>query len=102
VGDAAALAFARRVYRGALGLRGDGAPPEPFHQAMAAARQEIAQSDFSGLQTWGAYQHYGDPNFRFIPKNDPAAGVASAPAKPARKRRRPARAARKAPRRRKH
>jgi CHAT domain-containing protein len=102
VGDTAALAFARRVYRGALGLRGDGAPPEPFHQAMAAARREIAQSDLSGLQTWGAYQHYGDPNFRFIPKNDPASGVAPAPAKPARKRAARSRATRKAPRRRKH
>jgi pimeloyl-ACP methyl ester carboxylesterase len=102
VGDAAALAFARRVYRGALGLRGDGAPPEPFHQAIAAARQEIAQSDLSGLQTWGAYQHYGDPNFRFIPKNDPAAGVAPAAAKPVRKRRVRARTARKPSRRRKH
>jgi len=70
VGDAAALAFARRVYRGALGLRGDNAVPEPFHKAMAAARQEIAQMDISGLQTWGAYQHYGDPNFRFIPRGE--------------------------------
>ena len=79
VGDAAALAFARRVYRGALGLRGDGALPEPFHQAMAAARQEIAKTDISGLQTWGAYQHYGDPNFRFIPKGETAAAPARPP-----------------------
>jgi hypothetical protein len=90
------------VYRGALGLRGDGAPPEPFHQAMAAARQEIAQSDLSGLQTWGAYQHYGDPNFRFIPKNDPAAGAAALAPKPNRKQARPRRDPRKSPRRRKH
>jgi hypothetical protein len=68
---------------------------------MAAARREIAQSDLSGLQTWGAYQHYGDPNFRFIPTNDPAASQAPAPAKPARKRARRPRATRKAPRRRK-
>jgi len=72
VGDAAALIFARRVYRGVLGLRGDTPLPELFHQAMAAARREIGRSDL-GLQTWGAYQHYGDPNFRFIPKGETAA-----------------------------
>ncbi|HVF71379.1 MAG TPA: CHAT domain-containing protein [Chthoniobacterales bacterium] len=90
VGDAAALAFARRVYRGALGLRGNGAPPEPLHQAMAEARQEIARTDLSGLQTWGAYQHYGDPNFRFIPQNESAArpdNAAKAAPVPAKRRR---------------
>jgi len=78
VGDAAALAFARRVYRGALGLRGDTPLPELFHQAMAAGRREIGRSDL-GLQTWGAYQHYGDPNFRFIPKGETAAAPARPP-----------------------
>ena len=65
VGDAAALAFARRVYRGLLGLRGDSLPPERAYEAMTAARNEIARTD-DGLQTWGAYQHYGDPNFRIV------------------------------------
>ena len=103
VGDAAALAFARRVYRGALGLRGDGSPPEAFHVAMAAARKEIAQSDLGGLQTWGAYQHYGDPNFRFIPRGETAAAP-PAPAAQARKKKPARRAARKTgkARRRKH
>jgi pimeloyl-ACP methyl ester carboxylesterase len=61
VDDAAALAFARRFYNGLLGFC---SPPEPMHRAMMEARAEIAQMGFGGLQTWGAYQHYGDPNFR--------------------------------------
>jgi pimeloyl-ACP methyl ester carboxylesterase len=64
VDDAAALAFARRLYRGLLGQEG---PPECAHEAMATARQEIAtRHGRGGLQTWGAYQHYGDPNFRIV------------------------------------
>jgi pimeloyl-ACP methyl ester carboxylesterase len=97
VGDAAALSFARRVYRGTLGLRGNNALPEPFHQAMAAARQEIARTDVGGLQTWGAYQHYGDPNFRFIPRGESAAGATPKAASAAPKRRRPNRTAGKKP-----
>jgi pimeloyl-ACP methyl ester carboxylesterase len=64
VDDAAALAFARRFYRGLLGQEG---PPESAQEAMAAAREEIAtKHGRGGLQTWGAYQHYGDPNFRMV------------------------------------
>jgi hypothetical protein len=61
VDDAAALAFAQRLYEGILGLRGT---TEAMHEAMAAARAEIARLSPGGMQTWGAYQHYGDPNFR--------------------------------------
>ncbi|HEY5754037.1 MAG TPA: CHAT domain-containing protein [Chthoniobacterales bacterium] len=61
VDDAAALAFATRVYRGLLGLPGK---PEPLCQAMHAARLEIARHGEGGRATWGAYQHYGDPYFR--------------------------------------
>ena len=67
VDDAAALAFARRFYRGVLGLRGPGFPAESAHEAMTAARAEIAVMGPGGMQTWGAYQHYGDPNFRIAP-----------------------------------
>ena len=66
VNDSAALEFARRMYRGVLGLRGSKLSPEPIHEAMSAARQEIARLGLGGLQTWGAYQHYGDPFFRFF------------------------------------
>ncbi len=73
VDDAAALAFAQRLYQGILGLRGQ---PEPIHQAMAAAREEIAGIGPGGLQTWGAYQHYGDPNFRIVrPTAETTGGV---------------------------
>ena len=63
VDDAAALAFAQRLYTGILGLSGNA---EPMHEAMSAARREIAAASPGGLQTWGAYQHYGDPNFRVL------------------------------------
>jgi hypothetical protein len=75
VDDAAALAFAQRVYEGILGLRGE---TEAMHEAMAAARAEIARLSLGGLQTWGAYQHYGDPNFRI---NRPASMAAHKRAK---------------------
>jgi len=65
VDDSGALAFARRLYRGLLGLRGPGTIAESLHQAMTAARIELAVPGSGGMQTWGAYQHYGDPNFRF-------------------------------------
>src|SRR5262249_31725498 len=60
VDDAAALAFSQRVYTGILGLR---SPAESLHLAMAAARADIARMGLGGMQTWGAYQHYGDPYF---------------------------------------
>jgi hypothetical protein len=74
VDDAAALAFARRLYRGLLGQEG---PPESAQEAMAAARQEIAtRHGRAGLQTWGAYQHYGDPNFRMVAPTKPSSAKA--------------------------
>jgi CHAT domain-containing protein len=68
IDDSAALEFARRFYRGILGLRGEGVPPESLHEAMREARREIARIGPGGMQTWGAYQHYGDPNLRIIPR----------------------------------
>jgi hypothetical protein len=66
IDDTAALEFARRMCRGLLGLQGSGQTPEPIHEALSAARQEIARLGLGGLQTWGAYQHYGDSFFRFF------------------------------------
>lgn len=37
----------------------------PMHRAMREARLAIA-STYNGGRTWGAYQHYGSPNFRFF------------------------------------
>ena len=58
VDDAAALAFATRVYEKLL------AGAEPLHTAIGAARSEIAKMGDGGRATWAAYQHYGDPFFR--------------------------------------
>jgi pimeloyl-ACP methyl ester carboxylesterase len=58
VDDAAALAFATRFYRELL------EKSVPIHEAMKGARTEIASLGDGGRRTWGAYQHYGDPNFR--------------------------------------
>ena len=77
IDDSAALEFARRFYRGILGLRGEGVPAESLHEAMREARCEIARIGPGGMQTWGAYQHYGDPNLRIIPH-----GMQSKPAAP--------------------
>lgn len=55
VDDAAALAFADAFYRRML----DG---EPFGEAVRAAREEVWMR-FPGVNTWGAYQCYGDPAY---------------------------------------
>jgi hypothetical protein len=72
VDDEAARTFARRLYSALLGL-----PPVAgfanLHRAMRDARRAIA-SDFAGSRTWGAYQHYGNPYFRFF-ENPPPSGA---------------------------
>ncbi len=58
VGDDAALQFAVELY---TYLLGDGTAPVETYEAMRQARRKIA-----GTNTWGAYQHYGNPNFRLL------------------------------------
>jgi hypothetical protein len=73
VEDLSARTFALTLYAGLLGLRtpqGGGdryeeAPPQPMYAAMREARLSIADSP-DGARTWGAYQHYGSPYFRFF------------------------------------
>jgi tetratricopeptide (TPR) repeat protein len=59
VDDQAAKEFARRFYAAVL----DG---QEFGQAVLQARQEI-YSRYSAVNTWGAYQCYGDPGFSLTP-----------------------------------
>jgi tetratricopeptide (TPR) repeat protein/pimeloyl-ACP methyl ester carboxylesterase len=56
VNDKLALIFARAFYKKML----DG---ETFGQAVKSAREETYESS-SGINTWGAYQCYGDPEYR--------------------------------------
>ena len=56
VDDGAANAFAESFY--ARMLTG-----EPFGEAVRAAREEV-WTRFPGVNTWGAYQCYGDPSYR--------------------------------------
>lgn len=73
VDDSAAVAFARRLYatlpgvgRPEAGVGGYAAgEPQSMHVAMRQARIEIA-SEPGGVRIRGAYQHYGDPHFRFV------------------------------------
>ncbi|MGH3087715.1 MAG: CHAT domain-containing protein, partial [Rubrobacteraceae bacterium] len=66
VDDLAAREFARTLYSALLGMNGD---PKAMHTAMREARLAISDSP-SGALTWGAYQHYGSPYFRFFdPEN---------------------------------
>jgi CHAT domain len=94
VDDAAARQFALTLYCNLLGLQpvaqGEAAPTEaggaesgavdpaayrlgeevmPMHQAMRRARLAIGRT-FGGGRTWGAYQHYGNPNYRFFDHTD--------------------------------
>jgi hypothetical protein len=73
VDDAAAREFALTLYEGLLGVarradepgRYTDGPLHQIHEAMREARLAIA-STAAGTRTWGAYQHYGSPNFRFF------------------------------------
>ncbi len=90
--DTAAREFAVELYSNLLGIANKRKPDVMF-AAMRKAREKAAASGY-GMGTWGAYQHYGNPNFRLF---DPAtmmrqsyAGKQTAKAKkatPARKRR---------------
>ncbi len=68
VDDAAALEFALTLYTCLLGLTVDykKARPQSMHEAMKEARCKVAATNENGVRTWGAYQHYGNPNFRFF------------------------------------
>jgi hypothetical protein len=70
VSDVGAVTFAMTLYRRLLGLEpgGDGletTSPRVMHEAMRDARCETACVP-DGIQTWGAYQHYGNPYFRLF------------------------------------
>jgi CHAT domain len=65
VDDAAAENFAQRFYEKMLG-------DETFGRALKAARIHTYQQ-FRGSNTWGAYQAYGDPDYRL---NQPGTGTA--------------------------
>jgi len=63
VADDAATLFAKAFYSSLFGVT-SGTKPAFMHEAMVRARQAIWQHP-TGAQTWGAYQHYGNPWFRF-------------------------------------
>ena len=104
VDDGAALEFALWVYYSLLGLRPrteegakfTAAPPQPMHLAMRQARLQIAGQPH-GVRTWGAYQHYGNPYYRFfdpesmkgprpaVSSLSPSSQVAASPARPIRR-----------------
>lgn len=96
VDDGAALSFALQLYSGLLGIDAEGKVQHellPMHIAMRDARLAIAATG-GGASTWGAYQHYGNPFFRFferLHRARPAADASQAKGK-ARRKRKPARA----------
>lgn len=76
IDDLAASDFALILYARLLGLDIDLEDPDEvrpanplyLYEAMRDARRAIASRDY-GVQTWGAYQHYGNPYFRFFGEN---------------------------------
>ncbi len=74
VDDLAARQFALWLYAGLLGLpveprssvdTQDALRPRVMYAAMRDARRQIALTN-RGARTWGSYQHYGNPYFRFF------------------------------------
>lgn len=107
VDDEAARTFAHRLYGELLGLE----RTDHFacmHQAMREARKAIA-TELAGSRTWGAYQHYGNPYFRFFenptaPPKVPRAATPKKKPRPAAKARKgkPRAATKRRPKARKH
>ena len=67
VNDSAALDFAGTFYRAMFGLENE--PPAPIHRALQQAR--LVAGSQSDARSWGAYQHYGNPFFRFFDPTTP-------------------------------
>ncbi len=77
IDDLSARTFARVLYGHLLGIATDGTEDglryekalsqeaPSMYVAMRAARRAIADTP-NGFQTWGAYQHYGNPYYRFF------------------------------------
>ncbi len=71
VSDSAARLFAVTLYSALLGLEESQespgtyrpVPPMKMYQAMQKARRAVAKD---WAQTWGAYQHYGNPYLQFF------------------------------------
>lgn len=63
VADDSATKFASTFYETLLGVK--SGRPTYMHEAMTTARREIWK-DGTGVQTWGAYQHYGNPWFKLF------------------------------------
>jgi pimeloyl-ACP methyl ester carboxylesterase len=63
VWDDAATRFAVEFYSWLLGLHEGG--PAYMYEAMRQARLAI-YNEGSGVETWGAYQHYGNPWFKLF------------------------------------
>ena len=68
VDDRAALTFANTFYEKFLGDEKND--PAPLHQCMTEARRRTAMEGEGGCETWGAYQHYGDPHFQLNPATE--------------------------------
>lgn len=67
VDDAAALLFATTFYEALLGLSDPSGKTSTIRDAMILARRAIGLGQSNGgTGTWGAYQHYGNPSFRFM------------------------------------
>ncbi|HYN79689.1 MAG TPA: CHAT domain-containing protein, partial [Lamprocystis sp. (in: g-proteobacteria)] len=71
VDDRAGLAFAEHFYVGML-------TGQPFGEAVRAAREQVWQR-FADVNTWGAYQCYGDPAYALRIAPTPAAGQVRRP-----------------------
>ena len=73
----AALEFALTLYRALLGLPATDGGPRPAgarrHARRDAPRADDIAREACGRQTWGAYQHYGNPHFRLFDRLEPQA-----------------------------
>ena len=75
VDDEAARGFAAALYASLLGLPESEESPLPMYKAMTGARKAIATVG-GGVQSWGAYQHYGDPLYRLLSASQQGDGAA--------------------------
>jgi CHAT domain len=65
IGAKPAAAFAEQLFRNLLGVGGAQGRAR-MYVAMQAARKQLLESGPDGEESWGAYQHYGDPHFKLF------------------------------------
>ena len=69
VSDLGAITFATELYGTLLPDAATASTGSTLGTAMLHARQKLKDMEANFGALWAAYQHYGDPDYRFVPES---------------------------------